>query len=277
VNKMSLTVNALQKQLGGQQEAAGAKLDSMSGQVQALNDSIDEIKARLARLEKTLQDVQTQEQSINANMQNLAPNPGGATAAPGDGLAPGMGLNAPNSNAPAAPPAQPPVVNKRGKPSAGVPMATATPPGAQDPTAGGVFSPPPGYAASDLYKTALSDYMAAKYTLAAGEFSEVIRLYSDDPLAGNAFYYQGEIDYRAGKYAAAVKDYDRVLEQFPDNSKVAVSHLHKGMALFELKQNDAGVRELRTLIARFPASPEATAARSKLNGMGVPIVPKQRP
>jgi TolA-binding protein len=73
-----------------------------------------------------------------------------------------------------------------------------------------------------------------------------------------------------------VKNYDRVLDQFPDNSKVAVAHLHKGMALFQLKQNDAGVRELRALITRFPNSPEAAQARSKLNGMGVPIVPRTR-
>jgi TolA-binding protein len=130
--------------------------------------------------------------------------------------------------------------------------------------------------ASDLYQTALSDYMAAKYTLASSEFSDVVRNYPGDALAGNAFYYQGEIDYRAGKFGAAVKDYDHVLDDFPDNQKVAVSHLHKGMALFELKQTDAGVRELRALITRFPASPEATAARSKLNGMGVPIVPRHQ-
>jgi TolA-binding protein len=46
------------------------------------------------------------------------------------------------------------------------------------------------------------------------------------------------------------------------------------MALFALKQNDAAVRELRALITRFPTSAEATQARSKLNGMGVPIVPR---
>ena len=128
--------------------------------------------------------------------------------------------------------------------------------------------------ASDLYKTALSDYMAAKYPLSSQEFSEVIRIYPDDPLSGAAFYYLGEIDYRAGKYANAVKDYDHVLEQFPDNAKVPVSHLHKAMALLALKQNDAGVRELRLLITRFPASPEATTARARLNGMGVPITPR---
>ena len=130
-------------------------------------------------------------------------------------------------------------------------------------------------AAPDLYQTALSDYMAAKYTLASSEFSDVVRNYPGDELAGNAYYYQGEIDYRAGKFGAAIKDYDHVLEQFPNNAKGAISHLHKGQALFETGKREAGISELRALISRFPNSPEAVSARSKLNGMGVPIVPKR--
>jgi TolA-binding protein len=51
--------------------------------------------------------------------------------------------------------------------------------------------------------------------------------------------------------------------------------LHKGQALILQKQNDAGVRELRALIERFPNSPEALQARSRLNGMGVAIHPRQ--
>ena len=81
-------------------------------------------------------------------------------------------------------------------------------------------------------------------------------------------------DYRAGKYAIAIKDYDHVLDQFPDNPKIPVSHLHKGQALFEIGKRDAGIAELRALIARFPHATEAAQARSKLNGMGVPVVPK---
>jgi TolA-binding protein len=102
----------------------------------------------------------------------------------------------------------------------------------------------------------------------------VIRAYPDDQLAGNSFYYLGEIEYRNGKYAAAAKDYDKVLEQFPGNNKIPASHLHKGEALLQMKQTEAGIRELRALIQRFPNSPEAAQARSKLNGMGVPIKPR---
>jgi tol-pal system protein YbgF len=126
----------------------------------------------------------------------------------------------------------------------------------------------------DLYKTALGDYMAAKYGLAASEFADVTKSYPDHALAGNAFYYQGEIDFCGARYAAAIKNYDRVIEQFPDNNKVAAAHLHKGQSLIQLKQNEAGVRELRALIQRFPNSPEAMQARSRLSGMGIQVRPR---
>jgi tol-pal system protein YbgF len=260
VNKMSINLDALHKQMQTQQEAQNTKIDQISGQMQSLNDSLDELKARLARLEKLTQDIQNQQQSMSANMQNL-PQSGGGTP--------------PAVTPPVAAPVQPAaplpdrsvVPGKKGKPSPALPAASLPP----TPTTAEPAAPP----VDELYKTALGDYMSAKYTLAASEFDDVVKNYPENPIAGNAYYYQAEIEYRAGRYPAAIKDYDKVLEQYPDNNKVPVSHLHKGQALIAIKQNDAGVRELRALIQRFPNSPEAMSARSKLNGMGVPITPRR--
>jgi tol-pal system protein YbgF len=276
VNKMSVAVQTLEQKLSAQQDTANGKVDQVSGQVQSLNDSLDEVKARLNTMEKALQSVQSQQQSIDAALQNMAAaNPANAapgTAANHDAGAPGM---APAGSS--LPPMQPATApDNGGKPSAGVPFsptqgpyANATPPPAALPTGAG--APP----VSDLYGTALRDYMAAKYSLATTEFGQVVQSYPDDSLAGNAYYYMGEIDYRAGKFAAAIKNYDRVVDQYPANQKVAVAHLHKGSALLALKQRDAGIAELRALIQRFPNSPEASQARTKLNGMGVPSVAKR--
>ena len=122
-----------------------------------------------------------------------------------------------------------------------------------------------------LYQSALRDYNSAKYNIAASEFGDVIHYYPQDPLAGNAQFYLGEINYRQGKYAAAVKAYDAVLEQYSGNSKAPAAELRKGQSLIEMGQKDAGVRELRTLVQRYPQTPEAQEGRSKLNGMGVRI------
>jgi tol-pal system protein YbgF len=250
INKMAVTVEALHRQLQTQQEAQGTKVDQVSGQIQSLNDSVDEIKARLGSLQKLMQDVQGQQQSMSANMQTTPQSGGSASPLPSNSLPDGPSTPAP--------------IVRKGKPSADVPLAAAPAP------SGGSGAPP----ADELYKTALGDYMAAKYTLAAAEFGDVVKNYPDNPLAGNSYYYQAEIDYRGGRYAASIKSYDSVLQQYPDSNKVPVSHLHKGMALIALNQKEAGVREFRTLIQRFPNSPEAMQARSKLSGMGVTVTPR---
>lgn len=251
VNKMSLNMDDLKKQMLVQQNAQNSKVDQVSGQIQAMNDSIDEVKARIGNLEKLLQTIQNQQQSINAN------------AAPAIGSNPPDATGAAPANAPSNSPAQPvPSTDSNGKPLAGTPLPS--------PSAGPAAPP-----VDTLYKTALGDYMAAKYSLAASEFSDVTKFYPDNPLSGNAYYYQAEIDYRAGRYSDAIKNYDKVIEQYPASNKVPVSRLHKGNALIASKQNAAGVRELRSLIQRFPNSPEAMQARSKLSGMGVPVTPRR--
>jgi tol-pal system protein YbgF len=246
VNRLSVNVDALQKQLATQQAAEGAKVDTVSGQVQALNDSLDEIKARMARLEKALGDVQNQTQSISAAIQNSqqpAAQPAGQPVPQTDTTTPG----------PQAMNTQPPAMT--GLPAVASPVNTAPP-------------------VEDLYRAAYNDYIAAKYGIATSEFLDIIKNYPDNNLAGNAYYYLGEIDYRAGKFTQAARDYDKLLELFPDSSKTPAARLHKGEALIQMHQNEAGVRELRALIQRFPVSPEATQARSKLNAMGVPIHPR---
>jgi TolA-binding protein len=209
VNKMSINLDTLQKHMQTQQEAQNGKIDQVSGQIQSLNDSLDELKARLGRLEKLTQDIQNQQQSMSANMQNLPQSTGTVPAA---GMSsqpePLQPTNSPLPDRPLTP-------SKKGKPSAGTPLAALP----ATPTTAEATAPP----ADELYKTALGDYMSAKYSLASSEFGDVIKFYPENPLAGNAFYYQAEIEYRAGHYPASVKAYDKVLEQYPDNNKVPVS------------------------------------------------------
>jgi TolA-binding protein len=260
INKMTVGLEALQKQMQTQQEAQGGKIDQVSGQIQSLNDSLDEVKARIGSLEKLMQSIQSQQQSMSANMQGGMP---AGAAAP---------VTTPATEAPPVDAPTPAPIVRKGKPTAGTPLVT--PLSDQQPAATTTPQASTAPPADEIYKTALGDYMAAKYALSAAEFGDVVKFYPDNPLSGNSYYYMAEIEYRGGHYANAIKDYDSVLQQYPDSNKVPVSHLHKGMALIALKQNDAGVRELRALIQRFPNSPEAMQARSKLSGMGVLVTPK---
>jgi tol-pal system protein YbgF len=156
------------------------------------------------------------------------------------------------------------------QPGGGAPPAAQGPggqAGAQMPMPQTPQAPP----VDQLYQGGLRDYNSAKYTIAASEFGDVIHYYPQDPLAGNAQFYLGEISYRQGKYAAAIKNYDAVLEQYSGNPLAPSAELRKGQSLIQMGQKDAGVRELRTLIQRYPQTPEAQEGRSALNGMGVRI------
>jgi len=239
VNRMSVTVGSLEQKMAAQQEASSAKTDQVSGQIQSLNDSLDELKARMAKLDRVLGNIESQQQQTTALLQNL---PGATPAA---------------TPAPAGPgPAQ----SQQEMPDTQSAIAPIRNP--QPQSSGG--------SSAELYRVALSDYMAAKYPLAASEFADLIKQYPDDDLSGNAYFYLGEMNAKTLKPSIAVKDYDHLLEHYPDNAKIPAAHLHKGEALISMKEPDAGVRELRALIQRFPNSPEAAQARTRLNTLTGP-------
>ena len=251
VNRMSVTVTALQKQLSTDQATQGTKIDQVSGQVQALNDQLDEIKARMNRLEKAMGDVSTQQQNLNQSVQSMQA-PAAAVPTSTD----------PSAAQPAAavPTQAPPQMVAATVPAPPAPTGRKTP---AAPTTVGTGA----LTVDAMYETAFNDFMAAHYAVAAAEFGDLIKAYPGNTLAGNAHYYIGEIDYRGAHYSTAVKDYDRVIEQFPDNNKVPAAHLHKGQALVEMQLKEAGVREYKSLIQRFPNSPEAALARAKMNAI----------
>jgi tol-pal system protein YbgF len=230
VNQMTVTVNALQQKINAQSETGNGKLDTVSGQVQSLNDSVDELKSRIAKLDKSVQELQTQ-------LQNIQSPPAGAVPA-----APGAEQNAPPSDAGASAAALP---------TPGGPASTQAPP------------------LKETFQAGLRDYNAARYSVAAGEFQDVVHYYPLDDLAGNAQFYLGEIAYRQQNYADAIKSYNAVLEGFSGSSKAPAAQLRKGFALLLEGKKDAGIHELRQLIQRHPQTPEAAQAKTKLNALGV--------
>jgi tol-pal system protein YbgF len=132
-------------------------------------------------------------------------------------------------------------------------------------------APPPDV----LYNNALRDYNGDKNDLATQEFSDYVKFYPNTDLAGNCYFYLGEIQFRQGNYAQAAQSYDQVMQNFPTGNKTASAQLKKGFALIELGKQDDGVTELRHLIQRYPKSNEALQARERLRKLGV--APAGRP
>jgi tol-pal system protein YbgF len=134
-------------------------------------------------------------------------------------------------------------------------------------------APPPDV----LYNNALRDYNGDKNDLAIQEFSDYVKFYPNTDLAGNCYFYLGEIQFRQGNYAQAAKSYDQVLQNFPTGNKTASAQLKKGFSLIELGKQDDGVAELRHVIQRYPKSNEALQARERLRKLGVASAPPARP
>ena len=126
-------------------------------------------------------------------------------------------------------------------------------------------APPPDV----LYNNALRDYNGAKNDLAIQEFSDYVKFYPNTDLAGNCYFYLGEIQFRQGNYQQAAQSYDQVLQGFPTGSKGASAQLKKGFSLIELGKQEDGVVELRRVIQRYPKSNEALQARERLKKLGV--------
>jgi tol-pal system protein YbgF len=80
VNKMTTTIQNLQKSLQQQGNDSSGKVDQVQGQIQSLHDSVDELKARMLKISKQLDDIHSAQQTVPAPAaatppQNQAPPP----------------------------------------------------------------------------------------------------------------------------------------------------------------------------------------------------------
>jgi tol-pal system protein YbgF len=133
-------------------------------------------------------------------------------------------------------------------------------------TPGGSGGVPPmqPISADTLYQNGLRDFNSGNYDLAKQEFSDYLKNFPTNPLAGNAQFYLGEISYAQENYADAVTQYDIVLYSYPKSYKLAAALLKKGQAEIKLGQKASGTRDLREVVRRFPGTDEARQASARL-------------
>jgi len=124
--------------------------------------------------------------------------------------------------------------------------------------------------ADTLYQNGLRDFNSGNYDLSKQEFSDYLKNFPTNPLAGNAQFYLGEISYAQENYADAVTQYDIVLYSYPKSFKLAAALLKKGQAEIKLGQKASGTRDLREVVHRFPGTDEAKQAQAKLKDLGAP-------
>ena len=251
VNKMSVIVNGLKLRCRTSRTPS-AQNHQLSGQVQSLNDSVDELKARLTRMEKSLSDIQSQQQSTNAALSNLP------QAAP-RAVPPATGAQFP----PARPrsPGTAPTTAAAGpsRTSPGQPNTTlATNPSQRPPRQP---SPPPTTCTARL-----RDYMAARYSLATSEFSDLVKAYPDDNLSGNAFFYLGEMEMRTHKPSPPSRTTTRSSRTTPATPRSPPPSSTRPRPYRHAPERSRRTRAPRPHPA-LPRLPRASQARAKLNSL----------
>ena len=258
----------LQQQVGqllqGQQDLRSA-IDSnnaaMRTLVQQSLDSVGKLNGEMATLQKTVQDVQAntgaridsmtqQTQGLSDNLQDVQARVGKLSQQLTDVQNLLQSIDAKVSGA--APMGAP-----------GSPVTPGVPTGASMP----LPSMPP-VSADTLYQNALRDYNGGKYDLSRQEFSDYIKNFPTNDLAGNAQFYLGEVSYAQGDFKGAISAYDTVLTNYPNSFKLAASLSKKAMAELELGLKATGTRDLREVVRRFAGSDEAKRAQAKLHEIG---------
>ncbi len=248
--QLQTQVQQLQEQMTAMQRAFDERMGVMKNLVEQDTDAVNKVAAALTALQTTLQKQQTdagthtdqisgQIQALNDTMDELKVRLAKVTKQLEDMQAAQQSLAAQQATQQAQQAAQ-------------------------------AAAPPPDV----LYNNALRDYNGDKNDLALQEFQDYIKFYPNTDLAGNCYFYLGEIQFKQGNFQPAVQSYDQVLQNFPSGNKAASAQLKKGFALLELGKQDDGVSELRHLIQRYPHSPEALQARDRLRKAGVPAAGK---
>ena len=152
-------------------------------------------------------------------------------------------------------------------PPTAVPTATGLSPSG-GPGASPIASAAPPASADVLYSNGLRDINGKHYDLAAQEFQDYLKYYSETDLASNAQFYLGEIAFMQGEYQRALDAYNKVVENYPKSFKTASSRMRKGFCLAELGQKAAAIRELRTVVRQYPGTDEAKRSAAKLKELG---------
>jgi tol-pal system protein YbgF len=113
------------------------------------------------------------------------------------------------------------------------------------------------------YETAYGYLLQQNYGAAESAFDEFLKLYPNDPLAGNAQYWLGETHFVRGDYKSAASAFLKGYQSYSKSAKAPESLLKLAMSLDRLGQRDAACSSYTELGARFPAPPAHVKTRAQ--------------
>ena len=226
--------------------AMDARLGTLEGELRRINNRLDE-------QDYTVNQLKSQFELFKSDLEVRLNEISGQAAA---GTAPTAAANpAPAAPAPSASAADANSLN----PSTGTPDAAAS---------GLTFDNP-----ATLYDQAFQALREQNYPKAQQGFTEFLKRYPKDQLAGNAKYWMGETYYVRGDYTRAARVFAEGYQQYPKSAKGADNLLKLGLSLSQLNKKQEACVTLMQLDKDYKNAAavikqRATAEKQKLGCAG---------
>jgi tol-pal system protein YbgF len=113
------------------------------------------------------------------------------------------------------------------------------------------------------YEAAYGYLLQQNYAPAESAFEDFLKRYPNDPLAGNAQYWLGEVHFVKGQYKAAAGAFLKGYQTYGKSAKAPESLLKLAMSLDRLGQKDAACSSYAELTTRFPNAPAHVKSRAQ--------------
>jgi tol-pal system protein YbgF len=231
-----------------QQANLQADVDALKQQVRGLRGEVEDIKYQLSAIndEGGMKEMAGRVQKLEANVSRMASQLGvdmGASGSQGGQAAVSAGPGDADVQAAASQIMTP----------APQPAPSASPARADEPAEG-------------LYAKAMRAFESRDYAQARSLWGEFVKDYSKHPLAGNAWFWEGEAYYQMNDFANAALAYNEVITKFPKSLKAPSAYLKQGMSFSRLGNKKAGDLVFQDLIKKFPDTAEAKRAKALLAG-----------
>lgn len=117
--------------------------------------------------------------------------------------------------------------------------------------------------AKEIYDTGLDALNSDNFEVASQNFLTVIEQYPNDRLAGNAYYWLGEVYYKQGDYKNAAINFANGYQQYRDNPKAADNLFKLGMSMKGLKKKDEACSAFINMEKEFPSANADLKKRAK--------------
>ena len=234
------------------------QLQQTTGDLEKYQYDLTQLKTKLDRLQ---QDDDFRFKQIEDKQSGAAAAPAPAAAPP----APGVGTEG-NKQGPGSPP------GFLGQPHAGAGAGdkpAAPPPPAADAGGGaGAGALPAGKPAAEQYDYAFGLLRNSDYDDATKAFQAFLQQHPQDPLAGNAAYWLGQIAYAQGHYDQSAVIFLDAYQKYPKSAKAAESLLKVGLSMGNLSKKKEACAALHRFQTEYPDASDslkkqASAERQK--------------